>query len=95
VEGVGWADVLEYLRGSRQKPFLCVLPVRGILARKEGEEKVVGGQEQACRTRELAESVVAGVKVKPAMTKVEQWLEEVEQVLKSAGPDDCCGASAG
>ncbi|KAF8535996.1 hypothetical protein BDD12DRAFT_852943 [Trichophaea hybrida] len=97
VEGVGWAEVLEYLRGSRPKPFLCVLPVRGILARKEEAETPVGGQDsqdQACRTRELAESVVAGVKVKPAMTKVEQWLEEVEQVLKATGPDDCCSPSA-
>ncbi|KAF8242987.1 hypothetical protein K440DRAFT_90192 [Wilcoxina mikolae CBS 423.85] len=94
VDGVGWAEVLEYLRGSRPKPFLCVLPVRGILARKEEAETPVGGQDQACRTRELAESVVAGVKVKPAMTKVEQWLEEVEQVLKATGPDDCCGPSA-
>lgn len=100
VDNVGWADILEYLRGSRQKPSLFILPVRGILARREprrDEESVVGGGEAllepTATTRELAESVVAGVKVKPAMTKVEQWLQEVQQVLKASGPEDGCSPS--
>lgn len=92
VPGIGWADVLEYLRGTRQKPFLCVLPVRGLLARREGvsNNACAPEQQQYGSTRELAESVVAGVMVKPAMTKVEQWLEEVEQVLRATDNDDCC-----
>ena len=94
VDGIGWADVLEFLRGSRQKPFLCVLPVRGILARRDEESVICGGDLDApCTTRELAESVVAGVKARPAMSKVEQWLEEVEQVLKASGDDGCGGKS--
>jgi hypothetical protein len=90
VNGIGWAEVLEHLRGSRPKPFLCVLPVRGLLAKRE-EESVLNA-EPACTTQQLAASVVAGVKAKPAMSKVNQWLEEVEQVLRAAEPDDCSKA---
>ena len=112
----GWAQVLEYLRGGRQKPSLCVLPVRGLLAKRDAPDTVINATNQnhnpanpspdhadgpqrqpplantititPATTRELAESVVATVKVKPAMTKVEQWLEEVEQVLRASHLDD-------
>jgi hypothetical protein len=80
-EGAGWPEVLEYLRGGRQRPFLCVLPVRAVLARQEEES---AGQNTA---QELAASVVAGVQIKPPMSKVKQWLEEIEQVLKASGPE--------
>ncbi|KAI5801057.1 hypothetical protein FPQ18DRAFT_252461 [Pyronema domesticum] len=91
VDGVGWADVLEYLRGGREKPFLCVLPVRGLLARQEAAAaSVVGGRgdDKIASTRELAESVVGQVKIKPAMVKVEQWIAEVEVVLRMNDPND-------
>ncbi|KAI5820701.1 hypothetical protein BZA77DRAFT_83026 [Pyronema omphalodes] len=90
VDGVGWADVLEYLRGGREKPFLCVLPVRGLLARQEAAASVVGGRgdDKMASARELAESVVGQVKIKPAMVKVEQWIAEVEAVLRMNDPND-------
>ncbi|KAI5788318.1 hypothetical protein EDC01DRAFT_595739, partial [Geopyxis carbonaria] len=86
VDGAGWAEVLEYTRGGRPKPVLCVLPVRGLLSKGKDDDTVL--HEQPNATKELAESVVAGVREKPATGKVEQWLEQVEIVLKTSEDDN-------
>ena len=81
VPGIGWAEVLEYIRGERTKPPLCIIPVRGLLSRKE-EEKSELSHDEPVDHKDLAESVVAGIKQKPAMGKVAEWLEQVGNVLK-------------
>ncbi|KAH8146555.1 uncharacterized protein LAJ45_09501 [Morchella importuna] len=96
VDGVGWHDILEYIRGGRTRPCLCVLPVKGLMSRRNIEASILSGatgdDDVASHlhppsmyiTKELAQSVVAGVKQKTG--KVEDWLEEVEKVLKRSQP---------
>jgi hypothetical protein len=91
VDGVDWSDILGYIRGETQKPCLCVLPVKGLLHNNIDTATVLSGaepnQDLALQpTKELAESVVAGVKEKTATGKVEEWLEEVEKVLRRQQP---------
>lgn len=91
VDGVDWSDILGYIRSESHKPCLCVLPVKGLLQNNIDAATILSGtgpnQELALQpTKELAESVVAGVKEKTATGKVEEWLEEVEKVLRRQQP---------
>ncbi|CAZ82159.1 unnamed protein product [Tuber melanosporum] len=94
VEGIDWSDILEYIRGDEQKPCLCVLPVKGLIQRNIDTATILSGAEPASevglqapqQTKELAESVVAGVREKSGTGKVQEWLEEVEKVLRQQPP---------
>lgn len=101
VDGVGWHDILEYIRGGRTRPCLCVLPVKGLMSRRNIEASILSGATgdddgashlhppsmyitKELAQSEIAKSVVAGAKQKTG--KVEDWLEEVEKVLKRSQP---------
>ncbi|RPB01954.1 hypothetical protein L873DRAFT_1674799 [Choiromyces venosus 120613-1] len=93
VEGIDWSDILEYIRGDDQKPCLCVLPVKGLIQRNIDTATILSGAEPSevglqapQQTKELAESVVAGVREKSGTGKVQEWLEEVEKVLRRQQP---------
>lgn len=94
VEGIDWSDILEYIRGDEPKPCLCVLPVKGLIQRNIDTATILSGAEPASevgiqapqQTKELAESVVAGVREKSGTGKVQEWLEEVEKVLRQQPP---------
>ncbi|TGZ81491.1 hypothetical protein EX30DRAFT_264482 [Ascodesmis nigricans] len=72
IDGITWTEILEYLRGTRPKPKLCILPVRGLISR--------GGDESVINTTAPARAVSPP---RQPMGKVEKWLYEVEQQLKS------------
>ena len=92
IEGIDWSDILEYIRGDDQKPCLCVLPVKGLIQRNIDTATILSGAEPTSsevgpqQTKELAESVVAGVREKSGTGKVQEWLEEVEKVLRQQPP---------